>query len=168
MRILLTCLALAVATPAFADRAPPPRTYELEGNRLLLPAPIVFRTGSDELALDSTDAIRHIAKYLADKEYISLMRIEGHTAAVGDPEQNQTLSEKRALRVAKALVAAGVDCKRLLPVGFGANKPVADNATPEGRAQNTRVDAFNAALRGRYIGGMPPDGGGKVAGDPCQ
>jgi OOP family OmpA-OmpF porin len=168
MRILLTCLALTLSTPAFADRAPPPPKYELEGNRLVLPAPIVFRTGSAEIAIDSTDALRHIARYLADKDYISLVRIEGHTANVGDADQNQTLSEQRAMRVAKALVASGVDCKRLIPVGFGSNKPVADNATPEGRAKNTRVDVFNAALRGRMIGGMPADGGGKVAGDPCQ
>ena len=59
----------------------------------------------------------------------------------------------------------GVDCKRLIAVGFGSAKPVADNSTPEGKAQNRRVSFFNAALRGRLIGGMPADGGGQIAGD---
>jgi OOP family OmpA-OmpF porin len=53
-------------------------------------------------------------------------------------------------------------------VGFGGSKPVASNTTPEGRGQNRRVAFINAALRGRAIGGMPLDGGGKVAsGDLC-
>jgi hypothetical protein len=47
-------------------------------------------------------------------------------------------------------------------------KPVADASTPEGRAANVRIDAINAALRGRLIGGMPADGGGQLAGDPCR
>ena len=109
-----------------------------------------------------------MAGYLADKTYISTLRIEGHTDDRGDAGANQALSEKRALAVAKALVAKGVDCKRLLPVGFGANKPIRPNDTPEGRAQNRRMDFVNAALRGRAIGGMPVDGGGVVAGDPCR
>ena len=62
----------------------------------------------------------------------------------------------------------GVDCKRLVAVGFGNTKPVADNSTPDGKARNSRVSFFNAALRDRLIGGMPADGGGKVAGDACN
>jgi OOP family OmpA-OmpF porin len=74
----------------------------------------------------------------------------------------QARSEARALAVAKALVKAGVDCKRVLPVGFGASKPAFEDAS-----KNTRMVFENAALRGHAIGGMPVDGGGKVAGDPC-
>ncbi len=102
---------------------------------------------------------------MADKTYISLLRIEGHSDNQGD---TQLLTEKRALAVAKALAGKGVACARLLPVGFGSSKPVADNATADGRAKNRRIEAVNAQLRGRPIGGMPVDGGGKVAGDPCK
>jgi OOP family OmpA-OmpF porin len=70
--------------------------------------------------------------------------------------------------VARRLVADGSACKRLLPVGFGGTKPVASNATPDGKAQNRRTDFVNAELRGRAIGGLPVDGGGRVAGDPCK
>lgn len=62
----------------------------------------------------------------------------------------------------------GADCKRLIAVGFGSTKPVADNNTAEGKAANRRVSFINAALRSRPIGGMPVDGGGKVAGDICN
>jgi OOP family OmpA-OmpF porin len=65
-------------------------------------------------------------------------------------------------------VEQGIDCKRLISVGFGSSKPVADNATPEGRRQNTRIEIINAALRGKVIGGMPIDGGGILAVDPCE
>ena len=74
----------------------------------------------------------------------------------------------RSIAVAKWLVGKGVDCKRLLPVGFGQEKPIADNKTAEGREQNRRTAFVNAELRKKPIGGMPVDGGGKVAGDPCK
>ncbi len=158
---------LGAASPALADRAPPPQRFELDGNQLILPRPFVFETGSDTLTQDSNAALRLIMSYLEDKSYISTLRIEGHVAGGGDEAKNQELSEKRALAVTRRLVEYGVDCKRLLPVGFGSSKPVAANDTAEGRAANTRVAAFNAALKGRAIGGMPLDGGGRVAGDPC-
>jgi OOP family OmpA-OmpF porin len=104
-----------------------------------------------------------VRAYLEAKSYISSLRIEGH----GDDAASQALTEKRALAVARWLVAKGVDCKRLVAVGFGNTKPVADNSTPEGKAQNRRIAFFNAGLRGRAIGGEPLDGGGKLAGDTC-
>ena len=71
-------------------------------------------------------------------------------------------------RELKASQAKGIDCKRLIPVGFGETKPVAPNDTPDNKAQNRRTAFVNAALKGKPIGGMPVDGGGKVAGDPCK
>jgi OOP family OmpA-OmpF porin len=141
-----------------------PVAYTIEDNRLALPKPLVFAEGQAVLVRGSEDALEHIRGYLAAKDYVTTMRIEAHVVG---PDA-QALSERRALAVAKWLVAHGVDCKRVLPVGFGENKPIADNSSPEGRAQNTRVEAVNAALRGRPIGGMPLDGAGNPAGDPCQ
>ena len=66
------------------------------------------------------------------------------------------------------MVAVGIKCDRLIPVGFGSAKPIVPNDTPDHKAQNRRIAFVNAALRGRAIGGMPVDGGGKVAGDPCR
>jgi len=129
---------------------------------------IIFETGSDELKPESMAALEVIKQYLADKSYISLLRVECHTDNSGDVNAGQLLTKKRALAICKKLVEMGVDCRRLIAVGFGNTKPVADNSTPEGKAQNRRVSFLNAALRNRLIGGMPADGGGKVAGDVCN
>jgi len=142
-------------------------SFQIEGNQLKLPGPVVFETGSEKIKSESNPALQHVKAYLAEKSYITTMRIEVHSDNQGGAAHNQQLSEKRALSVGRWLIGQGVDCKRLLAVGFGENKPVADNATAEGRAQNRRVSFVNAALRGRAIGGMPVDGGGKVAGDLC-
>ncbi len=145
----------------------PARTFELEGNELKLPSAVIFETGTDKLLPESDKALEHVKAYLEAKDYITLLRIEGHTDSDGDDQANQTLSEKRALSVARWLVAHGVSCTRLMPVGFGENKPVQSNESADGRAANRRMSFINAALRGRLIGGMPADGGGMVAGDPC-
>lgn len=141
--------------------------YQLEGNEVKISKAIVFETGTDKLKPESNAALEIIKQYLTDKTYISTLRVEGHTDNNGDAAGNQMLSGKRALAICKKLVEMGVDCKRLLPVGFGGTKPVAENSSAEGRAQNRRISFINAALRGRLIGGMPADGGGKTAGDPC-
>ncbi|MBK7376214.1 MAG: OmpA family protein [Ferruginibacter sp.] len=142
--------------------------YKLEGNEVKTAKQVIFETGSDKLKPESMAALETIKQYLADKSYISLLRVECHTDNSGDANAGQLLTEKRALAICKKLVEMGVDCRRLIAVGFGNTKPVADNSTPEGRAQNRRVSFLNAALRNRLIGGMPADGGGKVAGDVCN
>lgn len=68
------------------------------------------------------------------------VRIEGHTDAEGIPERNQPLSERRAKAVADYLIGAGVAQERLSAVGYGARQPIADNATPQGRAKNRRIE----------------------------
>ena len=139
---------LAVLCLATAARADAP-AFELDGNVLKVPAPIVYETGAAKLAPASDAALAHVAAYLAAKTYVSALRVEVHADASGDRAAAQALTEQRALAVARALVGRGVDCHRLVPVGFGATKPVADNATAEGRAQNRRTLFVNAALRGR-------------------
>ena len=161
LRTALVVVALTGAVHAESKR------YELEGSRLKVPHPVAFETGKATLAPESAAALAYVAEYLADKAYVSTMRIEVHSDATGAAAFNQALTEKRALAVARALVGKGVDCKRLIAVGFGSGKPVADNATVEGRAANRRTVFENAALRGHAIGGAPLDGGGKSAGDPC-
>ncbi len=156
-------LTLALTASAHADS----RAYRIENNRLLVPTPIVFDAGKDTLEATSAEAIAYVAGYLEAKTYVSTLRIEVHSDSMGTEKFNQALTEKRAFAVGKALVAKGVDCKRLLAVGFGSTKPVANNDTAANKAKNRRTELVNAALRGRPIGGLPLDGGGVVAGDLC-
>jgi OmpA-OmpF porin, OOP family len=142
--------------------------YKIENNEVKISKEITFKPGTAILLPESDTALQVIKKYLDDKSYISTLRIEAHTDNTGDAATNQTLSEKRAEAISDRLVTLGVDCNRLLPVGFGGTKPVADNSTAEGKAQNRRTSFVNAALKGKAIGGMPTDGGGKVAANPCK
>ena len=142
--------------------------YKLEGSEVKITKPVLFETGSAKLKPESTAALEIIKQYLTDKSYISQLRVECHSDNSGDAATNQSLTEKRALAVCKKLIEMGVDCKRLIAVGFGDTKPAADNSTPGGKAENRRVNFVNVSLRGRVIGGMPVDGGGKIAGELCN
>ncbi len=146
------------AEESAGETPPVRRDYTLEGNRLVLPAPLQFQAGSDQLDPASDPALEHARGYLTDKDYITTMRVEGHA-------DDQALSEARAVAVARWLVSHGIDCKRLVAVGFGPNKPIASAGAPE----NTRVELHNAALRNLPIGGAPLDGGGQPAStDLCR
>jgi OmpA-OmpF porin, OOP family len=143
-------------------------SFKLNGNKVDLPGPVVFETASDKLAPESDEVLGLVDQFLKERKDVTLLRVEGHTDSDGDDAANQTLSEKRALAVGRWLVAKGQDCKRIIPVGFGETKPVADNSTPDGKAQNRRTAFFIAALNGKAVDKAPVDGGGKVAGDLCK
>lgn len=100
---------------------------------------INFDTGKATIRPDSEPVIAQITAMMKANPSLELS-VEGHTDDVGDAKSNQTLSENRAKAVVAALVAKGVEAKRLGSAGFGQNKPVADNATEEGRAKNRRVE----------------------------
>ncbi len=147
--------------------APPKMSYSISGGRLALPAAIQFETASATLRPESDQTIDFIKGFLDAKPDITLLRIEGHVDDELPPNEAHALTEQRALAVAKTLVQRGIACSRLIPVGFGADKPIDGSGTPEGRAINRRIEVMPASLRGHAIGGMPIDGGGRVAGNPC-
>lgn len=66
--------------------------------------------------------------------------VEGHTDADGDDASNQTLSEARGKSVMNKLIAMGISSNRLKSTGFGESKPLDNNSTPEGKANNRRVE----------------------------
>lgn len=68
------------------------------------------------------------------------IQISGHTDNVGQAKDNILLSENRAKSVVNYLVSKGIDAKRLVYKGFGAEKPIADNTTENGRALNRRTE----------------------------
>jgi outer membrane protein OmpA-like peptidoglycan-associated protein len=100
---------------------------------------ILFDTGSDAIKAEGIVELNKMADILA-KYSDDRVKIEGHTDSAGDAKHNQVLSEKRAGAVKTVLVSRGVQEKQIEVYGYGETKPVADNATSEGRAKNRRVE----------------------------
>lgn len=102
---------------------------------------ILFEHDSAELTPEARDKLKIIAGVL-EKHPGREIRISGHTDSTGTATYNQKLSEERARSVQKALGQSGIDGKRMSYKGFGAEKPVAPNSTPEGRQKNRRVEVL--------------------------
>ncbi|MEZ4648019.1 MAG: OmpA family protein [Candidatus Eisenbacteria bacterium] len=102
-------------------------------------ADILFDFGKATLKRDVEFALVRVATILNQFSEMSI-GIEGHTDNIGSESYNQDLSERRAQAVYEFLVSQGVDASRMTHRGFGFSRPVADNATEEGRQRNRRVD----------------------------
>jgi outer membrane protein OmpA-like peptidoglycan-associated protein len=100
---------------------------------------INFDTGKATIKPESKPIIVQIVEMLKANAGLAVS-VEGHTDNVGNPKSNKTLSDERAKTVVAAIVAQGIDAKRLSALGHGQDKPVADNKTEEGRAKNRRVE----------------------------
>ena len=100
---------------------------------------ITFETGKATIKDESTPIIEQMVELMQTNADLKV-EIQGHTDNVGKPEANKKLSEERANAVEKALVDRGIAAERMSTVGYGDTKPVADNNTEEGRAQNRRVE----------------------------
>jgi OOP family OmpA-OmpF porin len=134
-----------------------------------LPGPVLFESGTANLKPESDAILQIVFDYMTEKKEVTKLRIEGHTDTDADDAFNQTLSEKRAMAVTQWLVTKGIDCKRLVPVGFGETRLIAKpEKTAEDKARNRRVMFVNAEMNGKPISNLPVDGGGKIAGDPCK
>lgn len=100
---------------------------------------IHFATGKAEILPESRPVIDEIVSLLKKRPDLRI-GVEGHTDNTGTPASNKTLSEARAKAVAAAIVAAGINARRVDAAGFGQERPIADNRTEEGRAKNRRVE----------------------------
>jgi OOP family OmpA-OmpF porin len=110
---------------------------------------ILFATNSDRIRPESTPTLEEIGEMMADHPDLRIA-IEGHTDSDGDETHNQDLSERRAAAVKQFLAERhGVDPSRLETAGFGESSPVADNASPEGKQQNRRVELVRLAEGGQ-------------------
>ncbi len=136
-----------------------------KGKKLEMPGAIVFETGKATLLPESDPVLKQLKDFLNEKKQITLVRIEGHTDNVGQPHANLKLSGERALAVRQWLVDNGIEDKRLIAIGFGDLKPVADNATEEGRSQNRRTEFIVVEVANKPWLGADPTGGGTVFGN---
>ena len=111
------------------------------GNDIILnmPSNITFDTDQSAIKPRFYDTLNSVAIVLNEFNR-TLVDVTGHTDSTGSASHNQQLSERRAASVAEYLVAQGNNPKRFQVLGMGQNEPVASNTTPEGRAQNRRVE----------------------------
>jgi outer membrane protein OmpA-like peptidoglycan-associated protein len=101
---------------------------------------LYFDTDSDRLKPESAAVLKQVVAGLNKNPNLKL-EIDGFTDSVGNADHNVDLSQRRAEAVRSVLVSQfGVDASRLTANGFGANKPIGSNDTPDGRAQNRRVE----------------------------
>lgn len=98
-----------------------------------------FDTAKTTIKSDSLPLLDQVVAMLKQSAALKL-RVEGHTDDKGSAKDNQKLSDGRAKAVLTYLVGKGIAAARLTSAGFGATKPVADNANEEGRAKNRRVE----------------------------
>ena len=100
---------------------------------------ILFDTNSDKIYESSKVVLNNFIDFLKENEGIKF-EIHGHTDDVGTAASNLDLSNRRAKAIQNYLTGNGIAANRMTSKGFGESKPVADNATPAGRALNRRTE----------------------------
>lgn len=120
----------------FLDASAMKKAIDADGRVALY---VNFDVDKATLRPDAQPTIAEIDKLLGGDPALKLS-IEGHTDNTGTPAHNRELSTARARSVLGALVGLGIDPARLQSKGFGQDKPLADNASEDGRAKNRRVE----------------------------
>ncbi|MDF2447390.1 MAG: hypothetical protein K0S46_2626 [Moraxellaceae bacterium] len=133
----------------FADKCPDTKAgaavsatgcYQELQQEVAIELNVQFATGKATLQGDASAEIQKVASFMQQYPTVNVT-IEGHTDNRGNAAVNKRLSQQRADAVKAELVKQGVDAARLSAVGYGADKPIADNNTEAGRAENRRVVA---------------------------
>jgi outer membrane protein OmpA-like peptidoglycan-associated protein len=112
---------------------------ESRGVVITLSGSVLFATGKSELLPVAMDKLGEVAKALKDQGFKKII-VEGHTDARGSATQNTELSRARAETVRGYLVSRGIPSDKIEATGLGSSRPIADNNTPDGRANNRRVE----------------------------
>jgi outer membrane protein OmpA-like peptidoglycan-associated protein len=106
---------------------------------LNMPGNVTFATDSSDLSPAFFDVLTSVSKVLKEFDK-TVVEVAGHTDSTGSDAYNQSLSERRAGSVAQYLQSQGVTSQRLITVGMGEARPVADNGSTDGRQANRRVE----------------------------
>jgi outer membrane protein OmpA-like peptidoglycan-associated protein len=145
--ITIKALAVAPDMPAseisgatYTIAPPSPPTVAIARDKLELKERILFDTGRATLKPVSLSLLDGVVSAVKKSPDLKKIVIEGHTDSRGSRVKNLELSQGRAEAVRAYLVEKGVEPGRLDAKGFGASRPIADNATPRGREDNRRVE----------------------------
>lgn len=127
---------------------------EERGIVLTIPGSLLFASGKSDLLPSARRQLGQVAQALKADPRLPNLRVEGHTDSVGAEDYNQRLSEARAQTVRDFLENRGIPSDKIQVEGFGKSQPIADNSTPEGRADNRRVEiVLERPQRATGIGG---------------
>lgn len=110
------------------------------GMVITLSGGVLFASGKHDLLGQAQSKLGQVADVLSKQDRDSKIIVNGYTDSQGNDSFNQTLSQDRADAVRSYLVSHGIASDRITAVGHGKADPVADNASPEGRADNRRVE----------------------------
>lgn len=121
------------------DGCPDKKVEKLEDQFVL--QGVNFHTGSAELTESSLPILDQVYDVLEQFPH-TRFEISGHTDASGSPKINEKLSLDRANSVKKYLVDRGANASRLVTKGYGPNRPIDTNDTPEGKARNRRIEFY--------------------------
>lgn len=113
---------------------------EPRGMVITLSGSVLFASAKWELLPAAQMKLNEVATALTQEDPTSKMVVEGHTDSQGAASYNQDLSQHRAQAVRDYLVTRGIAGDRISAQGFGPTRSVGDNASPEGRANNRRVE----------------------------
>jgi outer membrane protein OmpA-like peptidoglycan-associated protein len=112
---------------------------EPRGTVITLPGSVLFQSAKWDLLPGAQQKLDAVADALKNQEDHKMV-VEGHTDSQGTESENMVLSQKRAQTVRDYLVSRGVPSNIISSTGIGQARPVADNRSPEGRANNRRVE----------------------------
>lgn len=101
---------------------------------------VLFASAKWDLLPAAQTKLNDVANALTKEDPVSKMVVEGHTDSQGSASYNQDLSQHRAQAVRDYLVTRGIASDRITAEGFGPTRSIADNSSPEGRANNRRVE----------------------------
>ena len=113
---------------------------EPRGMVITLSGSVLFASAKWELLPAAQLKLNDVANALIKEDPLSKIVVEGHTDSQGGVPFNQELSQKRAQSVRDYLVSRGIASDRIVSQGFGPSRSIADNTSPEGRANNRRVE----------------------------
>ena len=121
---------------------------EPRGMVITLSGSVLFASNKDALLPAAQDRLGQVADALKTQDDHKIV-VEGHTDSQGSAASNQTLSERRAQSVVSFLISRGVPADQIRAQGVGPTRPIADNASPEGRANNRRVEIIVQPVESR-------------------
>lgn len=113
--------------------------------KVVIPSDNLFYPDSANFNPEAPAILRPLVELLRGYEVV-FMRVSGYTSNLGSSARNHALSEQQAQRIVAELTKANIDTRIIYASGFGEQRPIANNETPEGRARNRRIE-----IKFRYV-----------------